>query len=95
VEKQEIHSNFHRRVISIFTEQKEVSIMTILPPEETFLDKVLRRFRKEREVLPPLNMRGILKKFAPYVIVIGKRKSFWKTLFKRRIKVKPDFHNNG
>jgi len=83
-----------RRFILLWN-KKEVSIVTIVPPKETFLDKVLRRFRRERAVLPPSNMTGILKKFGPYVLVVGKRESFWKTLFKRRIKVKPDFHNNG
>ena len=67
--------------------------MTILPTKETFLDRILRRFLRERAILPPLNMRGILKKFGPYVIVIGKRESFWKTLFKRGFKGKTDSQN--
>ncbi len=69
--------------------------MTIRPSRETFLDKVLKWFRRERQILPPLKMRDILKKFGPYVIVIGRRESFWKSLFRKRVNGKPGFKDNG
>ncbi len=58
--------------------------MTLHPPKDNILDKILKRLGKRRLTLPPDGMAEIYKRLGPYVTVLGKKESFWKALFRKK-----------
>ncbi|MBF0120750.1 MAG: hypothetical protein HQK79_18125 [Desulfobacterales bacterium] len=56
--------------------------MTIQIPKKNILDKLLKLFGKERDVIFPVNG---YEKFGPYAYFRSKRESFWKALFRSTI----------
>ena len=57
--------------------------MTIKIPPENLLDKVLKLFGKERQVIIPEEAGKIYKEKGPYVQIKAKREGFFKALFRR------------
>ena len=58
--------------------------MTIRKPPENILDKILKLFGKEREVIMPDEAGKVYRDIGPYVQIRGKRESFFKALLRRR-----------
>ena len=56
--------------------------MTIKIPPENLLDKVLKLFGKERQVIMPAEAGKIYKEKGPYVQIKAKREGFFKALFR-------------
>jgi len=57
--------------------------MTIRIPPENILDKILKLFGKEREVIIPEEAGKVYGDIGPYVQIRGKRESFFKALFRK------------
>jgi hypothetical protein len=57
--------------------------MTIRIPPENILDKILKLFGKEREVIIPEEAGQVYRDIGPYVQIKGKRESFFKALFRK------------
>ena len=57
--------------------------MTIKIPPENILDKLLKLFRKERQVIMPVEAGKIYKDKGPYVQIKARREGFFKALFRR------------
>jgi hypothetical protein len=57
--------------------------VTIRIPPENILDKILRLFGKEREVIIPEEAGQVYRDIGPYVQIKGKRESFFKALFRK------------
>ena len=64
--------------------------MTIRTPGDNILDKILKLFGKEREVIVPEGADKIYKKFGPNVQIKAKKENFFKVLFS-----KPKKQNKG
>lgn len=60
--------------------------MTIKKPPKNILDKILKVFGKERDVVVPENTDKLFKKYGPYITIGAKRESFWKVLFSKKRK---------
>lgn len=58
--------------------------MTIRIPPETFLDRLLRLFGKERRVVIPQAAVRLCNELGPYVQVTARRESFFTALFRLR-----------
>ncbi|MFH0926266.1 MAG: hypothetical protein V1872_11685 [bacterium] len=58
--------------------------MTIKATPDNILDKILKLFGKEREVIPPENADSIYKKHGQYAYIKGEKESLWKALFRRK-----------
>jgi len=57
--------------------------MTIRIPSENILDKILKLFGKEREVIIPEEAGKVYEDISPYVQIRGKRENFFKALFRK------------
>ena len=57
--------------------------MTVRIPPENFLDKILKLFGKERQVIIPEEAGNIYRDIGPYVQIRGKRETFFKALFRK------------
>jgi hypothetical protein len=57
--------------------------MTIRISPENFLDKVLKLFGKERQVIMPAEAGKLYEEKGPYVQIKAKREGFFKALFRR------------
>jgi len=57
--------------------------MTIRKPPENILDKILKLFGKEREVIIPEEAGKIYEDIGPYVQIKGQRESFFKALMRK------------
>ena len=57
--------------------------MTIKIPRENLLDKALKLFGKERQVIMPEEAGKIYEDKGPYVQIKAKREGFFKTLFRK------------
>ena len=64
--------------------------MTVRIPPENILDKILRLFGKEREVIIPEEAGETYKNMGPYVQIRGKREGFFKALLRKTEKHKSD-----
>lgn len=58
--------------------------MTVRVPDENILDKILKLFGKEREVVIPEEADEIYRGKGPYVQIKGKRESFLKALLHKK-----------
>ena len=58
--------------------------MTIKTPPKNVLDKILKIFGKERDILIPQNIDELYRKYVPYITIGVKRESFWKALFRNK-----------
>ncbi|MFH0926918.1 MAG: hypothetical protein V1872_15010 [bacterium] len=58
--------------------------MTIKAPPDNILDKILKLFGKEREVIPPDEADNIYKKYGQYAYIKAKKESFWKALVRKK-----------
>ena len=58
--------------------------MTVRIPPENILDKVLKLFGKEREIIIPEETDTIYKDKGPYVQIKSKRENFIKALFRKK-----------
>ena len=56
--------------------------MTVRIPPENILDKILKLFGREREVMIPDKAGNAYRDIGPYVQMRGKRESFFKALFR-------------
>jgi hypothetical protein len=66
------------------------TIMTVRIPPENILDKILKLFGKERDVIIPDKAGNAYRDIGPYVQMRGKRESFFKALFRRTEKQEPE-----
>ena len=57
--------------------------MTIRIPDDNILDKILKLFGKEREIIVPGGAEKIYKELGPHVQIKAKKESFFKALFGR------------
>ena len=57
--------------------------MTIRIPDDNMLDKILKLFGKEREVIIPEGAEKIYKEHGPYVQIKAKKENFFKALFRK------------
>ncbi len=57
--------------------------MTIRIPPENLLDKVLKLFGKERQVIMPEEAEKLYEEKGPYVQIKAKREGFFKVLFRK------------
>jgi hypothetical protein len=57
--------------------------MTIRISPENFLDKVLKLFGKERQVIMPAEAGKLYEEKGPYVQIKAKREGFFKALFRK------------
>ena len=57
--------------------------MTIRTPDDNILDKILKFFGKEREIIIPEKAEKIYKELGPYVQIKAKKENFFKALFKK------------
>ena len=57
--------------------------MTIKISPENFLDKILKLFGKERQVIMPAEAGKLYEEKGPYVQIKAKREGFFKALFRR------------
>ncbi len=57
--------------------------MTIRISPENFLDKVLKLFGKERQVIMPEEAEELYEEKGPYVQIKAKREGFIKALFRK------------
>ena len=64
--------------------------MTIRIPPENILDKILKLFGKEREVIIPDEAENAYQDFGPYVQIRGKRENFFKALLRKTEKQEPE-----
>lgn len=64
--------------------------MTVRIPPENILDKILKLFGKERDVIIPDKAGNAYRDIGPYVQMRGKRESFFKALFRRTEKQEPE-----
>jgi len=64
--------------------------MTIRIPPENILDKILKLFGKEREVIIPDEAEKAYQDFGPYVQIRGKREGFFKSLLRKTEKQEPE-----
>lgn len=55
--------------------------MTIRIPDDNILDKILKLFGKEREIIVPKGAEKIYKELGPHVQIKAKKESFFKALF--------------
>jgi hypothetical protein len=55
--------------------------MTIRIPDDNILDKILKLFGKEREIIVPGGAEKIYKELGPHVQIKAKKESFFKALF--------------
>jgi hypothetical protein len=55
--------------------------MTIRIPDDNILDKILKLFGKEREIIVPEGAEKIYKELGPHVQIKAKKESFFKALF--------------
>ena len=68
--------------------------MTVRIPPENILDKILKLFGKERQVIIPEEAGNIYRDIGPYVQIRGKRENFFKALFRKteRKEIKKEGH---
>lgn len=57
--------------------------MTVRVPPENILDKILKLFGKEREVIVPEDVDKIYSEKGPYVQIKSVREGFFKALFRK------------
>jgi len=57
--------------------------MTVRIPPENILDKILKLFGKEREVIIPEEAGEVYRDIGPYVQIKGRRENFFKALFRK------------
>ena len=57
--------------------------MTIRISPENYLDKVLKLFGKERQVIMPAEAGKLYEEKGPYVQIKAKREGFFKALFRK------------
>ena len=57
--------------------------MTIRVPPENILDKILKLFGKERQVVVPEGVNKVYKDKGPYVQIKAEREGFFKALFRK------------
>ena len=57
--------------------------MTVRIPPENILDKILKLFGKEHEVIIPEEAGKIYEDIGPYVQIKGNRESFFKALMRK------------
>ena len=62
--------------------------MTVRLPPENILDKILKLFGKQRDVIIPDEAEKAYRDIGPYVQIRGKRESFFKALLRRTEKHK-------
>ena len=55
--------------------------MTIRIPNDNILDKILKLFGKEREIIVPEGAEKIYKEYGPYVQIKAKKENFFRALF--------------
>ena len=55
--------------------------MTIRTPDDNLLDKILKLFGKEREVIVPKGADKIYREYGPHVQIKAKKENFFKALF--------------
>ena len=60
--------------------------MTIKIPQENILDKILKLMGREREIIIPKEANQIYKDKGPYVQIAAKRESFFRALFRKKLK---------
>jgi len=58
--------------------------MTIKKPPKNILDKILKVFGKERDIVVPDNTDELFRKYGPHITIGAKRESFLKVLFSKR-----------
>jgi hypothetical protein len=64
--------------------------MTVRIPPENILDKILRLFGKEREVIIPEEAGIVYRDTGPYVQIKGKRENFFRALLRKTEKRESD-----
>ena len=64
--------------------------MTVRIPPENILDKILRLFGKEREVIIPEEAGIVYRDTGPYVQIKGKRENFFRALLRKTENRKSD-----
>ena len=57
--------------------------MTIRISPKNFLDKILKLFGKERQVIMPAEAGKLYEEKGPYVQIKAKREGFFKALFRK------------
>ena len=55
--------------------------MTIRTPDDNILDKILRLFGKERDIIVPEGADKIYREYGPHVQIKAKKENFFKVLF--------------
>ena len=55
--------------------------MTIRTPDDNLLDKILKLFGKERDIIVPEGADKIYKKYGPHVQIKARKENFFKSLF--------------
>jgi hypothetical protein len=64
--------------------------MTIRVPGDNILDKILKLFGKEREIIVPEGADKIYKELGPHVQIRAKKEGFFKALFSKTKNVDKD-----
>ena len=64
--------------------------MTVRIPPENILDKILKLFGKEREVIVPDEAGKAYREIGPYLQIMGKRENFFKVLVRKTNKHKSE-----
>ena len=62
--------------------------MTIRTPDDNILDKILKLFGKEREIIVPEGAEKIYKEYGPHVQIKAKKENFFRALFGKARKQK-------
>ncbi len=57
--------------------------MTIRVPPENVLDKILKLFGKERQIVVPEGVDKVYEDKGPYVQIMAEREGFFKALFRK------------
>lgn len=55
--------------------------MTIRYPKDSFLNKILKYFGKERKIILPDNLQELNDKYGPYSNISLKKENLWEVLF--------------